>query len=137
VLLLVHTVAMWLWHAPVPYAFALSSDLAYLAMEASLLVSAFLLWQAMLAGSTHPGRALAALLGSIVQMGMLGALFTFATRPLYEAHMTTTLPFGLTPLADQQLAGIILWVPAAIPYLVAAMVIALRLLGPATRNEAA
>ncbi len=137
VLVLGHTVLMWLWHAPVPYAFALSSNAAYLAMEASLLFSAFLLWQAMLSRATHPGRALAALLGSIVQMGMLGALFTFAARPLYEAHATTTLPFGLTPLADQQLAGIVLWVPAAAPYLLAALVLALRLLAPGSRTEPA
>ncbi len=131
---LVHTVAMWLWHAPAPYAFALSSDAAYWTMEASLLVSAVWLWQAMLSPATHPGGALAALFGQIVQMGMLGALFTFAGRPLYEAHATSTLPFGLTPLADQQLAGILLWVPAALPYLAAALLIAARLLAPQARR---
>lgn len=134
---LAHTVLMWSWHAPAPYAFALSSDGAYWLMEASLFVSALVLWQAMLAPSLNPGRALAALLGSIIQMGMLGALFTFAREPLFEPHLTTTLPFGLTPLTDQQLAGILLWVPAAAPYLVAALVIALRLMPTSSRNEPA
>ncbi len=120
VLFLVHTLLMWVWHAPAPYAFALGSHGAYWLMEATLLASAFLMWQAALSRHTHPAAAMAALLGSILQMGMLGALMTFATRPLYEPHLVTTIPFGLTPLADQQLAGLLMWVPASLPYLIAA-----------------
>ena len=85
------------------------------------------IWQAVLSLHARPGPALLALLATIVQMGMLGALLTFATRPLYAAHATTTIPFGLSPLEDQQLAGLILWVPAALPYLVAMILIVLRL----------
>jgi putative membrane protein len=123
VLFLAHTLAMWVWHAPAPYAFALSSHAAYWLMEATLFVSAFLMWQAVFARWNHGGAALAALLGSVVQMGMLGALLTFAARPLFEPHLTTTIPFGLTPLADQQLAGLLMWVPASLPYLVAALIL--------------
>lgn len=126
-LLLAHTVLMWVWHAPVPYEWALSSVPVYWLMELTLFFSAFFLWQAIFAA--RPGLALFALLGSIVQMGMLGALLTFAGRPLYEPHATTTLPYGLTPLADQQLAGLLMWVPAALPYLAVALLIAWRQFG--------
>ena len=129
-LFIAHTIAMWVWHAPAPYAFALSSHAAYWLMEATLFVSAFVLWQAMLARWAHPGAVSIALLGSIVQMGMLGALITFAGRAMYEPHLTTTLPFGLTPLADQQLAGLLMWVPASLPYLAAALVLLARFLSP-------
>jgi putative membrane protein len=128
-LFLVHTVLMWLWHAPVPYEWALASVPVYWAMELTLFFSAFFMWQAIFAA--RPGPALSGLLGSIVQMGMLGALLTFAGRPLYEPHMTTTLPYGLTPLADQQLAGLLMWVPAALPYLAVALLIAWRQIGEA------
>jgi putative membrane protein len=131
VLFLVHTLAMWIWHAPVPYAFALSSHTAYWLMEGTLFVTAFLMWQAILAPRAHAGAVSLALLGSIVQMGMLGALITFAVRPMYEPHLTTTLPFGLTPLADQQLAGLLMWVPASLPYLAAALLLLARFLSPA------
>ncbi|MCO6391691.1 cytochrome c oxidase assembly protein [Aliihoeflea aestuarii] len=124
---LAHTVLMWIWHAPVPYEWALASVPVYWLMELTLFFSAFFLWQAIFAA--RPGSALFALLGSIVQMGMLGALLTFAGRPLYEPHMTTTLPYGLTPLADQQLAGLLMWVPAALPYLAVALIIAWRQFG--------
>ncbi|MFM9860409.1 cytochrome c oxidase assembly protein [Pseudoxanthobacter sp. M-2] len=121
------TVAMWMWHAPSLYAAGISSGPLYWVMQASLLGSGVLFWQAVLSLHARPGPALLALLATIVQMGMLGALLTFATRPLYAAHATTTIPFGLSPLEDQQLAGLILWVPAALPYLVAMILIVLRL----------
>ena len=78
------------------------------------------------------GPAMLALLATVVQMGMLGALLTFARDPVYAPHFATTLPYGLTPLADQQLAGLIMWVPAALPYVAAALLLlAARLSRPA------
>lgn len=127
-LFLAHTIAMWVWHAPAPYAFALSSHAAYWLMEGTLFVTAFLMWQSMLARWSHPGAVSIALLGSVVQMGMLGALITFAARPMYEPHFATTLPFGLTPLADQQLAGLLMWVPASLPYIAVALMLLSRFL---------
>lgn len=112
--------AIWVWHLPQPYALALSSHAAYWAMELSLLGTGIWLWCAMLAPG-RAGGAIALALGTVVQMGMLGALLTFAGRPLFAAHLTTTQPFGLTPLADQQLAGLLMWAPAALPYLALAL----------------
>jgi len=50
-------------------------------------------------------------------MGLLGALIVFAPRPLYVVHLASTTAWGLSPLADQQLAGLLMWVPATLPYL--------------------
>jgi hypothetical protein len=47
----------------------------------------------------------------------IGALIVFAPVPLYMVHLASTAPWGLSPLADQQLAGLLMWVPAALPYL--------------------
>jgi putative membrane protein len=121
-LLLLHTALFWLWHAPSPYALALASHSAYWAMQTSLLASAAMFWAAVMLAP--PARAIMALLAASVQMGLLGALLVFAGQPLYPPHLATTLAFGLDPLADQQLAGLIMWVPASLPYL---LVAALRL----------
>ncbi len=134
IVVLVHAVLVWLWHAPAPYTWAVSGISSYWLMELSLMLSAFWLWSAILATDTRPGAALGALLGTIVQMGLLGAILTFARSPLYDFHAGTTTPFGLTQLEDQQLAGLIMWVPAAIPYLIAAGVIMARLLPPEPRE---
>ena len=52
-----------------------------------------------------------------VQNGLLGALLTFAGRPLYVAYLPTTAAWGLTPLEDQQLSGLIMWIPASLIHL--------------------
>ncbi|MDX3975028.1 cytochrome c oxidase assembly protein [Shinella sp.] len=116
-----HTLLFWLWHSPAAYAFALSSHAAYWLMQLSLLVSAVWIWAAALSPRTPTGNACALLFGTMLQMGMLAALLTFSREPLYDAHLTTTAAFGLTPLEDQQLAGVLMWVPAAGPYLLAVL----------------
>ncbi|MBO3758953.1 cytochrome c oxidase assembly protein [Ciceribacter sp. L1K22] len=117
----IHTLLFWFWHSPAAYAFALSSDAAYWLMQASLFGSALWVWAIILSPHCQAGTALTLLLGSILQMGMLAALLTFSRGPLYEAHFLTTSAFGLTPLQDQQLAGVLMWVPAALPYLIVAL----------------
>lgn len=120
-LVAVHAATLWLWHVPDIYALGVASALPYWLMQASLLGTAVALWHRVLRSGESNGAIMLALLATIVQMGMLGALLTFAREPLYEPHFVTTLPFGMTALQDQQLAGLIMWVPAAVPYLLAAL----------------
>lgn len=115
-LVAVNAVVLWLWHAPGLYTWGLASVPAYWLMQISLLGSAWLLWRAILA-RTQPGTALMALAATIGQMGLLGALIVFAPRPLYLVHLASTASWGMAPLTDQQLAGLLMWVPAMLPYL--------------------
>jgi putative membrane protein len=110
-------VILWIWHAPALYSWGLASVPAYWLMQASLLGSAWLLWRAILAHAAQPGAVLVALVATTAQMGLLGALIVFAPRPLYLVHFATTAAWGLSPLADQQLAGLLMWVPGVLPYL--------------------
>lgn len=123
-LVAVHTVFIWLWHTPGPYVWGLSTVGGYWLMQGSLLGSAWLLWRAILSPATPRPVALLGLVGTIGQMGLLGALIVFASRPLYLVHLTSTAPWGLTPLADQQLAGLLMWVPALLPYLAVGLYLA-------------
>ena len=123
VLIAAHAVILWLWHTPGPYAWALASVPAYWLMQISLLGSAWLLWRAILEPA-QSGPALVALVATIGQMGLLGALIVFAPRPLYLVHLVSTAAWGLAPLTDQQLAGLLMWVPAMLPYLGVAIWIA-------------
>lgn len=117
VLVVAQALVLWLWHAPALYAWGLASIPAYWLMQLSLLGSAWLTWRSILARQAPCGPALLALVTTIGQMGLLGALIVFAPVPLYLVHLTSTAAWGLTPLADQQLAGLLMWVPAALPYL--------------------
>lgn len=119
-LTMLHTVMFWLWHAPDAYVAALSSSPVYWLMQVTLLGSAVAMWAAIFAAS--PARAIMALLLLTIQMGLLGALLVFAGQPFYAPHFATTMAFGLSPQTDQQLAGLIMWVPASIPYLAVGLV---------------
>jgi putative membrane protein len=118
------TATLWAWHLPAFYDAALAGTALYWLMQASLLGSAVWFWQAIFGAAPLAG-GLGALLG-MAQMGLLGALLTFAPRPLYGAHFGTTLPWGLEQLADQQLAGLVMWVPGIIPYALALAAIGRR-----------
>ena len=111
-----HTIILWVWHMPAPYAWGLASVPAYWLMQTSLLVSAWFLWRAIFVSTARPGAALAALVATTGQMGLLAALIVFAPRPLYVVHFASTAAWGMNPLADQQLGGLLMWVPASLPY---------------------
>lgn len=114
---LLSTAALWLWHVPAAYDFALRDMAVYWVMQVTLLGSAIGFWRAVL--GQEPGfHALLWALAGLIQMGLLGALLTFAPQALYAAHAVAPLSWGLTPLGDQQLGGLIMWVPAMLPYLV-------------------
>ncbi len=124
----VQTTVFWVWHAPAVYSEALSNDLIYWLMQISLLASAVWFWSAVRASSAP--AAVAGLLVTTVQMGLLGALIAFAGQPLYAPHLLTTAVWGLTPLEDQQVAGLLMWAPALGLYLAAALWRIARLIGP-------
>ena len=124
--LAVSTAVLWVWHAPAAYDLALAHVGVYWAMQVSLLASATWFWREVFAPGRSPVEALTLVVAGFAQMGMLGAILTFAPEPLYAAHAIAPLAWGLTPLADQQLAGVLMWVPAGLPYAAAGAFVARR-----------
>jgi len=121
---------IWVWHAPGPYAAALANTAIYWLMQLTLLGSALAFWRAVFSADTNRLISIAMVLCTMVHMALLGAIITFAPQALYEPHAATTLSWGLRQLEDQQLGGLIMWVPAAVPYLIASIVLSLPLLRP-------
>ena len=125
-LFLIATAVLWAWHLPQAYDAAMANMGLYWVMQVTLLGTATAFWRAVLAPGQPTGQAGLAILGAYMQMGLLGALLTFAPDPLYAIHQWTPLSWGFTPLSDQQLGGIIMWVPAGIPYAAFGALVALR-----------
>ncbi len=124
--LVLSSLVLWAWHLPAAYDAALRNVALYWLMQATLLGSALWFWRAVLAPQRPLVDALGFVVAAFMQMGLLGALLTFAPAPLYAAHAVAPLAWGLTPLADQQLGGVLMWVPAGVPYAVLAVVVARR-----------
>jgi putative membrane protein len=120
----IHAIALWVWHAPVLFQATLRSDLVHTLQHLSFLGSALLFWWALIHGRRGLmgyGAAVLYLFTTSVHSGVLGALITFARTVWYPAYAGTTQSWGLTPLEDQQLGGLIMWVPAATVYVVAGL----------------
>jgi putative membrane protein len=122
---LLHVGVLWFWHAAVPYDAALHSAPLHILEHASFLVTAVLFWHAVIGTRSRErvSKGLGALLvfAMAMQSVFLSLLLTFARTPWYSGYAETTTPWGLEPLADQQLAGVIMWIPAGAVYLVTAL----------------
>lgn len=73
-------------------------------------------------GSRH-GLAILIVFATVMQSGLLGAILTFARTPLYEMHEGYTKSWGFTLLEDQQLAGLLMWVPMGMTFTVIALLL--------------
>lgn len=114
--------ALWFWHMPTPYDATFRSTPIYWTMHLTLFGSAVSLWRELL--HHHVERTAEILTAgalSSMQMGLLGAVLTFASHPIFLSHLATTALWGLTPLRDQQLGGVFMWVPGFLLFLFAAM----------------
>jgi putative membrane protein len=114
-----HLAVFWMWHLPAVYQSALSSDLVYWVGQAALLGSSVLFWAALFRRDCSGPAAFFALAAMMMQMALLGAILTFARYAVYAPHSLTTQQYELSPLEDQQLAGLIMWV-GSLPVTVAA-----------------
>ncbi|MGR9086758.1 MAG: cytochrome c oxidase assembly protein [Gammaproteobacteria bacterium] len=108
-------VLIWFWHAPKFYNLALTNPWWHLAEHASFALGAGLFWWSIMDRAAD--AAVPALLFTLMHTGMLGAVLAFAQKPLYG---------DLIDLQDQQLAGLIMWVPGGLAYLIAGIGCSLR-----------
>jgi putative membrane protein len=114
--------ALWFWHMPTPYDATFDSTPIYWAMHLTLFGSALALWRALLRSPRQlSGDVLLAGGLTSMQMGFLGAILTTLSRALYAPHLATTQFWGLTPLQDQELGGVLMWVPGIALFLWAAI----------------
>jgi putative membrane protein len=132
---------LWFWHAAAPYDAALGSEPLHLLEHASFLATAVLFWHVVIGvrGSVRVSGGLGVLLvfAMAMQSVFLSVLLTFARTPWYSGYATTTASWGLDPLTDQQLAGVIMWIPAGGIYLVAALALLVAWVRSTEREDVA
>lgn len=114
-----HALALWLWHVPALFDAALEHEWVHTLQHTSFLLTALLFWWTVLATPTRraQGIALLSLFTTMLHMGALGALLTLARTVWYPAYLGSTQAFGLSALEDQQLGGLVMWVPSGFIYI--------------------
>jgi putative membrane protein len=121
----IHAIALWVWHAPSLFQATLRNEWVHAAQHSSFFLSAILFWWSLfyVGGRAGYGAAVIYVFTTAAHTSILGALLTFATVAWYPAYGTSVSAWGLTPLEDQQIGGLIMWVPAGLVYLAAGLVL--------------
>ena len=111
-------VALWTWHVPALFDLALTSDGWHVGQHLSFLLTALLFWNAMLRAQRRPNGWVVAtlcLFATSIVSGALGAVMAFSQSPWYAAYARLDeAPFGMTPMQDQQFAGLLMWIPGGL-----------------------
>ena len=136
-----HTAALWAWHAPRLYEVAVRDEAMHALEHATFLLTALLFWWVLAGHGARRrlgfGAAMLYLFTASLQSVILGALLALSRQPWYQVHFGTTAPWGLSPLEDQRLAGLIMWVPAGLVYIAALVPWVLDALEDRSRGDAA
>ncbi|HJU25836.1 MAG TPA: cytochrome c oxidase assembly protein, partial [Rhodanobacteraceae bacterium] len=116
--------ALCFWHLPGPYDAAVRREWLHDLEHASFLFFSLAFWTIVIEPygrrrALGYGATMVFIVSSGVVMGLLGAVLTFASAPLYAVHVHATPEYGLTALQDQQLAGIIMWIPSNLVHVAA------------------
>lgn len=136
---ILHGAALWIWHLPVLYQAAVRDDRIHALMHVCFLFTAALFWWALIHGRYgRLGYGIGVLYVFLTGLHAtaLGALMTVAPRPWYALYRIRGAAAGVDPLEDQQLAGLLMWVPFGIVFVVVGLALFAAWLGEAERRVA-
>ena len=125
---ILQAIAMWAWHAPALFDRALESRGWHVAQHMSFIVTSLLFWWAMLhVQRGRYGLSAACLFITSLVGGALGALMAFSSSPWYAGYAAMGMTgIGLDPVTDQQLAGLLMWIPGGMVHAAAALILLYR-----------
>jgi len=120
---ILYGVALWIWHLPALYDAALEHEAVHVVQHLCFFGTAALFWWGIVHGRQGRlgyGAAVVYLFVTAVHGAVLGALLTVSPRVWYAPYLANH-PTGLTPLEDQQLAGLLMWIPAGLAFVAGAL----------------
>lgn len=125
---------IWIWHAPALYDLTLANETVHVFEHLTFFLLGLLYWLPVMSPTPaiprmSKGMAILYLFVGCQPMVALGALLTFASDPLYAPYVSAPRVWGLSPLGDQQLGGLIMWLPTNVPYLIALSIIFFQWVG--------
>lgn len=138
--LVLHAVVLWGWHVPRMFELALHHEGVHVIQHLMFFGTAALFWWSLVHGrygKVGYGIAVLYVFATALHSEVLGALLTFDSRALYATHAARTAARGLDPVADQQFAGVLMWIPFGIIFVLVGLALFAAWLGEAERRVAA
>jgi putative membrane protein len=133
----IHAAVLWLWHIPAWFEAALRNDSIHAVQHLSFVVAASLFWWAMVHGRYGRigyGLSVVYVFLTALHSGALGALLTFGPTVWYADYTARAGGSHHAALADQQLAGLLMWVPAGVIFIVLGLALFAAWMGEAERR---
>ncbi|HZY68984.1 MAG TPA: cytochrome c oxidase assembly protein [Devosia sp.] len=132
-----HAAAIWVWHIPALFDAALGNEFLHWLQHLSFLVTALFFWWAVLDPRQRSGAGVGLIFVTALHTSFLGILLTLARHPIYPGQARVAEAWGADPLLDQQMAGLIMWVPAGLLYVAIGLALAGLWISRSARREAA
>lgn len=136
--LVLQAVVLWGWHVPWAFEAALANDALHALQHLTFFAAAALFWWSLVHGRFGRlgyGAGVLVVFATAMHSGLLGVLLTFARAPWYPTHAARATAHQVTPLADQQLAGLLMWIPSGILLAIAALALFAAWLGEVARRD--
>jgi putative membrane protein len=112
-----HGITVWVWHLPVLYEAAVRTESVHAVQHVTFVATAALFWWGLVYGRygrAGYGASVLYVFSTLVHTGVLGALFTLSGTAFYALYVDRARAAGVDPVADQQLAGLVMWIPAGV-----------------------
>jgi putative membrane protein len=135
---LLHGLTIWMWHVPLLYQATLDNEFIHALQHISFFGTALLFWWTLIHGRYGRlgyGVAFVYVFTTALHTSILGALMTFTQRVWYPLYDGRTAAWHLSPLEDQQLGGLIMWIPSGIVFLVVGLAMFAAWLGESERRQ--
>jgi cytochrome c oxidase assembly factor CtaG len=132
-----HGLTLWVWHLPALYEATLDHELIHATQHISFLATALLFWWTLIDGRQGRlgyGAALIYVFTTALHSSVLGALITFTQQLWYPIYSSRTTAWGLNAIADQQLGGLIMWIPSGVVFLVIGLAMLAAWIGESERR---
>jgi putative membrane protein len=137
--LVLHAVVLWAWHLPFFFEAALHNESIHVVQHLCFFLTAALFWWALIHGRYGRlgyGIAVLYVFATAMQTEVLGALLTFGSHAWYPTHAARTAAAGMDAVTDQQLAGVVMWIPFGVVFVLVALGLFAAWLGEAERRVA-
>jgi putative membrane protein len=134
---LLHAAALWIWHIPPLYDAAIANEAVHAGQHASFLITAALFWWGMVHGRygrISYGVGVLYVFLTALHSSVLGALLTVAPNVWYPPYVRTGAEWRVDALQDQQLAGLLMWVPSGVIFIVFGLALLAAWLGESERR---
>jgi putative membrane protein len=134
---LIHAVALWGWHVPRMFQASLESELIHTLQHGSFFASALVFWWACSGNRYREIGVAVFLFTTAAHASLLGALLTFSNTVWYPHYLSTAPAWGLSALQDQQLGGLIMWVPGGLVFVLMSLHSLMGLVADAGKDKTA